>query len=238
MTQLAELAQILVDNRLMKPPRIDEGDPSRGKFGGAKDPLRGTCREKRHESRETHQPKSRNAGQNYHSNQINGPRCRVSAKGTDPELTESFVAWFVINTKTLKGVRSLLTLRKGKNESIRNYSKRYWETYNEIETCSEELAMASYKLRLALGKSRLDASRAPLVIFNAQSHWPLGIVTLKVWAGSQELVIEFIVMDIPSPYYAIFSQDWLHKMKRVASTLHQIIKFATLEEKRPLMEAK
>ena len=45
-----------------------------------------------------------------------------------------------------KGVGSLLTLRKGKNETIHNYSKRYWETYNEIEKCSEELAMVSYKL--------------------------------------------------------------------------------------------
>ncbi|GFY97478.1 hypothetical protein Acr_12g0000190 [Actinidia rufa] len=48
-------------------------------------------------------------------------------------------------------VGSLLTLKKGRNESIRNYSKRYWETYNEIEECSEEMAVASYKLELAPG---------------------------------------------------------------------------------------
>ncbi|XP_057471058.1 uncharacterized protein LOC130759855 [Actinidia eriantha] len=67
------------------------------------------------------------------------------------QLAESFIARFVINTKAPKAVGSLLTLRKGKNESIRNYSKRYWETYNEIEECSEEMAVASYKLGLALG---------------------------------------------------------------------------------------
>ncbi|GFY94695.1 hypothetical protein Acr_10g0000800 [Actinidia rufa] len=67
------------------------------------------------------------------------------------QLTESFVAQFVINTKAPKAVGSLLTLKKGKNESIRNYSKRYWETYNEIEECSEEMAVASYKLGLAPG---------------------------------------------------------------------------------------
>ncbi|XP_057500863.1 uncharacterized protein LOC130784882 [Actinidia eriantha] len=67
------------------------------------------------------------------------------------QLTESFIARFVINTKAPKAVGSLLTLRKGKNESIRNYSKRYWETYNEIEECSEEMAVASYKLELAPG---------------------------------------------------------------------------------------
>ncbi|XP_057466148.1 uncharacterized protein LOC130755691 [Actinidia eriantha] len=65
------------------------------------------------------------------------------------QLTESFIARFVINTKAPKAVGSFLTLRKGKNESIRNYSKRYWETYNEIEECSEEMAVASYKLGLA-----------------------------------------------------------------------------------------
>ena len=29
-----------------------------------------------------------------------------------------------------------------------NYSKRYWELYNEIDGCSEELIVLSYKLRL------------------------------------------------------------------------------------------
>ncbi|XP_057478211.1 uncharacterized protein LOC130765726 [Actinidia eriantha] len=67
------------------------------------------------------------------------------------QLTESFIARFVINTKAPKTVGSLLTLRKGKNESIRNYSKRYWETYNEIEECSKEMAVASYNLGLAPG---------------------------------------------------------------------------------------
>ena len=58
------------------------------------------------------------------------------------------MARFVINMKAPKGVGSLLTLRKGKNESIRSYNKCYWEMYNEIEECSEELAVASYKLGL------------------------------------------------------------------------------------------
>ena len=39
------------------------------------------------------------------------------------QLTESFVAWFVINTKASKGIGSLLTLRKGRNKSPRNYNK-------------------------------------------------------------------------------------------------------------------
>ncbi|GFZ19683.1 hypothetical protein Acr_28g0003880 [Actinidia rufa] len=62
------------------------------------------------------------------------------------QLTESFVAQYVINTKAPKGVNSLLTLRKGKIKTLRNYSKRYWELYNEIEYL-EELVTVNYKLR-------------------------------------------------------------------------------------------
>ncbi|GFS29238.1 hypothetical protein Acr_00g0005930 [Actinidia rufa] len=62
-------------------------------------------------------------------------------------LTESFVARFVINKKAPKVVGSLLTLRKGKGDTIYNYSKRYWETYNEIKECSEELAVMFSQLK-------------------------------------------------------------------------------------------
>ncbi|XP_057501720.1 uncharacterized protein LOC130785552 [Actinidia eriantha] len=37
--------------------------------------------------------------------------------------------------------------------------------------------------------------------------------------------MEFAVVDIPSPYNAIVGRGWLHRMKGVASTLHQAIKF-------------
>ena len=37
---------------------------------------------------------------------------------------------------------------------------------------------------------------------------------------------EFVVIDIPSSYNAIFDQDWLYMMKGAASTLPQVIKFA------------
>ena len=55
--------------------------------------------------------------------------------------SESFVAQFVINTKVLKGMSSLITLWKGKNKMLYNYSKRYWELYNKIQSCLEELTV-------------------------------------------------------------------------------------------------
>ena len=81
--------------------------------------------------------------------------------------------------------------------------------------------------QLKLPQDQLKPARAPLVGFNAQAHWPLGTLSLKTRAGSQELMTEFVVVDIPSPYNAIVGRDWLHRMRGVASTLHQVIKFIT-----------
>ncbi|GFS32499.1 hypothetical protein Acr_00g0023020 [Actinidia rufa] len=79
--------------------------------------------------------------------------------------------------------------------------------------------------QLKIPQDQLKPVRAPLVEFNAQAHWPLGTVSLKTRAGFQELMTEFVVVDIPSPYNAIVGRDWLHRMKGVASTLHPAIKF-------------
>ena len=57
--------------------------------------------------------------------------------------------------------------------------------------------------QLKLSEVDLKLARAPLVGFNAQSHWLLGTLTLKIRVGSQELMTEFVVVDIPSPYTAI-----------------------------------
>ena len=62
------------------------------------------------------------------------------------------MARFIINTKAPKGVSSLLTLYKGKNKTLCNYNKCYWELYSEIDECSKELTIISYKLRLPPGE--------------------------------------------------------------------------------------
>ena len=58
--------------------------------------------------------------------------------GDFTQLFESFVIRFVVNTKTPKGVSSLLTLKNGKNETLSNSNKRYWELYKEIDGYSKD----------------------------------------------------------------------------------------------------
>ena len=66
------------------------------------------------------------------------------------------MARFAINIKALKDLSSLVMLYKGKNKTLRNYSKRYWDLYNEIDEYLEELVVVSYKHRLTPGKKLWD----------------------------------------------------------------------------------
>ena len=62
------------------------------------------------------------------------------------QLFKSFVARFVINMRHTKA--QVLFSQSERNEMLRNYSRRYWELYNEIDGCSEKLAVVSYELTL------------------------------------------------------------------------------------------
>ena len=47
-------------------------------------------------------------------------------------------------------------LRKGSNEMLCNYNRRYCEIYNEIEEFSKELVVVNYKLRTIPGEKLWD----------------------------------------------------------------------------------
>ncbi|XP_058219409.1 uncharacterized protein LOC131329978 [Rhododendron vialii] len=78
--------------------------------------------------------------------------------------------------------------------------------------------------KLGLPQTDLEQSITPLVGFGAGAVWPLGKITLPVQAGSVVLRIDFLVVDVPYSYNAIIGRTWLHKMRAVSSTYHQMVK--------------
>lgn len=84
-----------------------------------------------------------------------------------------------------------------------------------------------YSAYMALGRMRdeLSPSNTPLVGFSGLPVYPLGSITLPVWAGSIRLEIKFTVVDSPSPYNAILGRRWLHAMKAIIYTLPQCVHF-------------
>ncbi|GFZ09797.1 hypothetical protein Acr_21g0003960 [Actinidia rufa] len=159
------MTQILADNRLIKLVQ-EAGGPSEGRSKRLKDPPQGGQNRKQREYRADLESQSDSNSVAPSARRVSPGRARSSVDlretintklpagliGSFHQLTESFVTRFVINTKVSKGVDSFLMLQKGKNESLRNYNKCYWETYNETEERFEELAVVSYKLGLTPGE--------------------------------------------------------------------------------------
>ncbi|XP_028058877.1 uncharacterized protein LOC114262710 [Camellia sinensis] len=80
------------------------------------------------------------------------------------QLSEEFLARFVSNTKILKKQDTLFGLRKEQEETLRNYARRYWEEYNDLEenVCSEQTVVLSFKHGLHLeSKSRQSLTKRP-----------------------------------------------------------------------------
>ncbi|XP_028069011.1 uncharacterized protein LOC114271597 [Camellia sinensis] len=63
------------------------------------------------------------------------------------QLFEEFLPRFVSNTKIPKELDILFGLRKEQEEMLRNYARRYWEEYNDLEenVCNEQMAIMSFK---------------------------------------------------------------------------------------------
>jgi hypothetical protein len=63
-------------------------------------------------------------------------------------MTKAFIGRFITNSQRPKGMDSLMTMKLGNNESIKDYSARFWETYNDIDGCGEDTAVQTFKLGL------------------------------------------------------------------------------------------
>ena len=68
--------------------------------------------------------------------------------GSWHQMAETLVAWFITSSRRPRGVDFLLTMRLGNGETIKGYLTRFWETYNDIDGCSEDVAVRTFKLGL------------------------------------------------------------------------------------------
>ena len=66
------------------------------------------------------------------------------------ELIRSFKTRFVMYSKTPKPFTSLLSLAMKEGETLRAYSDRYWELYNEIGGENRRIAASTFKVDLPI----------------------------------------------------------------------------------------
>ena len=66
---------------------------------------------------------------------------------------------------------------------------------------------------------------SPLIGFDGKVVFSKGQIRLPVQIGTKVVEVNFIVVDVYSPYTTIVARLWLHAMEAVSSTLHLKVKY-------------
>ena len=64
------------------------------------------------------------------------------------ELTQAFRSRFITCSRVPRPLASLLSLSMKEGETLKTYSDRYWETFNEIDGEFDDVAIITFKLGL------------------------------------------------------------------------------------------
>lgn len=68
--------------------------------------------------------------------------------GSFRALTRAFCSRFVTNTRVPRPLDSLLSMSMREGETLKTYSDRYWEMFNEIEGSFDDVAVRTFKVGL------------------------------------------------------------------------------------------
>lgn len=71
----------------------------------------------------------------------------------------------------------------------------------------------------------LTANDSPLVSFDGKIVILKGQIRLLMQVGSEIVEMDFIMVDVYSPYTAIVARPWLHTLRSISSTLHLKVKY-------------
>ncbi|KAK0592545.1 hypothetical protein LWI29_021084 [Acer saccharum] len=80
---------------------------------------------------------------------------------------------------------------------------------------------------MQVDESKLSRRTTMLTRFSGEQKNTLGEIVLPVYAEGVNLYINFLVLDCQSPYNTILGRPWIHELKAIPSTYHQLIKFPT-----------
>ncbi|RVW58080.1 hypothetical protein CK203_115213 [Vitis vinifera] len=116
--------------------------------------------------------------------------------------------------------------------SKRDHSKKcafHKEHDHTTEECRQlgDLVQASVVSHMGHSLMSLENPGRILSGFNGLSTTSLGDIVLPVQAGPVTLNVQFSVVQDLSPFNVILGRTWLHYMKAIPSTYHQMVSFLT-----------
>ena len=88
--------------------------------------------------------------------------------------------------------------------------------------------MSAYR-QMSYSSSILENPGRLLSKFNGATTTSLGNVVLPIQANLVTLIVRFSMVNDFSQYNAIMGHAWIHKMKVIPSTYHQMVSYLTKE---------
>ena len=73
---------------------------------------------------------------------------RADSINSFKELTWAFGSRFITCTRVLRPINSLLSLSVREGETLKTYSDRYWEMFNEIDGDFDDMTISTFKVGL------------------------------------------------------------------------------------------
>ncbi|XP_074350042.1 uncharacterized protein LOC141689595 [Apium graveolens] len=89
------------------------------------------------------------------------------------------------------------------------------------------IMMLSTLTQIGLAESDMIKRSTTLVGFSGETKRTLGEITLPTYAQGVNLLEKFCIIDVDSSYNIIMRRPWMHNLKAVPSTYHQVLKFPT-----------
>ena len=77
---------------------------------------------------------------------FDGPR--ANSRDSFKELTQAIGSHFITCTRVPWAIDSLLSLSMRDGETLKTYSDRYWEMFNEIDDDFDDVAISTFKVSL------------------------------------------------------------------------------------------
>ncbi|XP_074341965.1 uncharacterized protein LOC141679363 [Apium graveolens] len=92
---------------------------------------------------------------------------------------------------------------------------------------ASNIMMLSTLTQMGLAESDMIKKSTTLVGFSGETKRTLGEITLPTYAQGVNLLEKFCIIDVDSSYNIIMERPWIHNLKAVPSTYHQVLKFPT-----------
>ncbi|XP_038688665.1 uncharacterized protein LOC119987827 [Tripterygium wilfordii] len=102
------------------------------------------------------------------------------------------------------------------------------DCYTRIMTrCSTNVLFLNCLKAMGIDESYIIGRPTALLGFSGEQVYSLGEIVLPVYAEGVNLNTVFVVLKSPPPYNIILGRPWIHELKAVPSTYHQLIRFPT-----------